>query len=171
MSDRRDLLTVGNPTMAYIRSIIGECLHSIHKEGGLVVSVTTDGFITNLQDLERKISGNYLFGEFKKIRLQLSEDDTGLEIKHRGKGIIAWSTRGQLGIESRIIATTGFQHRAYYNKDALIRGFLEAVKMEHKAIPIILPNTQSFLQRLQLIVTRIKQGEWTALLSRKGKEI
>jgi len=53
------------------------------------VSVTTDGFITNLQDLERKISGNFLFAEFKKIRLQLSEDDTGLEIKHRGKGIIA----------------------------------------------------------------------------------
>jgi hypothetical protein len=51
--------------------------------------VTTDGFITNLKDLERKISGNYLFGGFKKIRLQLSEDDTGLEVKSSGKGIIA----------------------------------------------------------------------------------
>lgn len=38
---------------AYIRSIIGECLHSIHKNQGIVVSVTTDGFITDLEDIEK----------------------------------------------------------------------------------------------------------------------
>lgn len=53
------------------------------------MSVTTDGFVTNISDLEGKISGNYLFGEFKKIRLFLSEIDTGLELKNEGKGIIA----------------------------------------------------------------------------------
>jgi hypothetical protein len=53
------------------------------------VSVTTDGFITDLPELESKISNQYLFGEFKKIRLNLSGDDIGLEVKNSGTGIIA----------------------------------------------------------------------------------
>jgi hypothetical protein len=54
-----------------------------------VVSVTTDGFITNLAHLEERISNKYLFNEFKKIRMILSEDNTGLELKNKGKGILA----------------------------------------------------------------------------------
>jgi len=76
-------------TTAFIRSIIGECLHSIQQLGGLVVSVTTDGFITDVRDLESKISGRYLIGEYKKLRIQLSGNDCGLEVKNSGKGIIA----------------------------------------------------------------------------------
>jgi hypothetical protein len=76
-------------TTAFVRSVIGECLHTIAKLGGKVVSVTTDGFITNVFDLEEKLSENYLFQEFKKIRLSLAGDNTGLEIKSKGKGIIA----------------------------------------------------------------------------------
>jgi hypothetical protein len=69
--------------------VIGECLHSIQKIGGLVVSVTTDGFITNLADLENKILSNYLLKEFKKIRVVLAGEDQALELKSEGKGIIA----------------------------------------------------------------------------------
>jgi len=76
-------------TTAIIRSIIGECLHSIHQLEGLVVSVTTDGFITNIPELDQKLSGNYLFGEYKKIRQILSDDHFGLELKSQGQGIIA----------------------------------------------------------------------------------
>jgi hypothetical protein len=76
-------------TTAFVRSIIGECLHSIQSIGGLVVSVTTDGFITNLDELENNLAGNYLLGEFKKIRLNLSGDSTSLELKAKGKGIIS----------------------------------------------------------------------------------
>jgi hypothetical protein len=76
-------------TTAFIRSIIGECLHSIQQLGGLVVSVTTDGFITNIVGLEDKISGNFLLGEFKKIREDLSGNNKGLELKTNGRGIIS----------------------------------------------------------------------------------
>ena len=96
-------------TTAFIRSIIGECLHSIQNLHGVVVSVTTDGFITDLEDLESKVCDNYLFSEFKIIRQVLSSDNTGLEFKNSGKGILAWTTRGQLGFESKIIATTKFK--------------------------------------------------------------
>lgn len=42
-------------TTAFIRSVIGECWHNISKLNGKVVSVTTDGFITDLTDLESKL--------------------------------------------------------------------------------------------------------------------
>jgi hypothetical protein len=32
-------------TTAFIRSVLGECLHNISKIGGKVVSVTTDGLL------------------------------------------------------------------------------------------------------------------------------
>jgi hypothetical protein len=56
---------------------------------GSVVSVTTDGFITDVEDLEEKLTDKYLLGEFKKIRANLSGDNTGLELKTSGKGIMA----------------------------------------------------------------------------------
>ena len=130
-------------TTAFIRSIIGECLHSIQELNGLVVSVTTDGFITNVKDLESKISDKYLFTEFKKIRMGLSENGEGLEVKSSGRGIIAWTTRGQLGIESNIIATTGFQHRAYTNKNELLIGFLELMKTEGKTVEFVQSRLRS----------------------------
>lgn len=130
-------------TTAFIRSIVGECLHSIQDLDGLVVSVTTDGFITNLSDLERKISENYLFSMYKKIRFQLSEDDTGLELKSNGRGIIAWSTRGQIGIDSKIIATTGLQHRAFQGRLDMLAGFLATFKTDIKTVEFVQSRLRS----------------------------
>ena len=42
-------------TTACIRSVIGECLQNIYKIGGRVVSVTTDGFVTDIEDLESRL--------------------------------------------------------------------------------------------------------------------
>ena len=110
---------ISNPILAswitaFIRSVIGECLHNIHKLGGKVVSVTTDGFITDLPNLESKLLSLKekeipLFLQYRKLRLELSGKAESLEIKHSGKGIISWTTRGQWGVESGIRATTGFQ--------------------------------------------------------------
>ena len=55
-------------TTAYVRSIIGECLQGIQDNDGLVASASTDGFITNVKDLEVLISKSFLFCEFKQIR-------------------------------------------------------------------------------------------------------
>jgi hypothetical protein len=69
--------------------VIGECLHAIQEHGGLVVSVTTDGFICDVKDLEGKVSEKFLFSEFKGIRMKLSRDNTALELKSGGRGILA----------------------------------------------------------------------------------
>jgi hypothetical protein len=49
-----------NPLLAsyitgFTRALIAECLHNINILGGDAVSVTTDGFITNIENLEVKI--------------------------------------------------------------------------------------------------------------------
>jgi hypothetical protein len=67
---------------------MGECLQTIQSLGGVVVSVTTDGFITNQADVESKVSDKFLFSEFKKIRIELTGENSGLEQKNAGKGII-----------------------------------------------------------------------------------
>jgi hypothetical protein len=69
-------------------------LHSIQLLKGRVVSVTTDGFITDIEDLENKIinlkgRGKTLIGEYKKMRKDLLNDDAALEVKKSGKGIIS----------------------------------------------------------------------------------
>jgi hypothetical protein len=96
--------------------VIGECLHNIQKLGGKIVSVTTDGFITDIEDLETKLltlSPEYipLLLKYRSLRLDLTDgvSDEALEIKSSGKGIISWTTRGQLGLEGSMVATTGLQ--------------------------------------------------------------
>ena len=130
-------------TTAFVRAIIGECLNSIQSLHGTVVSVTTDGFITNIEDLESLISTNYLFSEFRSIRKFLSEDGVGLEVKSSGKGIIAWTTRGQVGIESKIIATTGLQRNVFPNKDELLEILSSTLLTESKSIEYIQTRLRS----------------------------
>lgn len=157
-----DILTnpiIASWTTAFVRSVIGECLHSIQELGGLVVSVTTDGFLTNIDRLDEKLVSKYLYGEFKNIRMLLANENIGLELKNRGKGIIAWSTRGQLGIESKIIATTGFQHRVYTTKEEFLKGFLGVIKSETKTLEF----SQS---RLRTATEIYKKGGHVTMLHR-----
>jgi len=51
-------LIIASWTIAYIRSVIGECLNNVQNLGGLIVSVITDSFITNLENLEDSIISN-----------------------------------------------------------------------------------------------------------------
>ena len=65
--------------------------------GGKVVSVTTDGFITDIPDLESKLfnlKSEYipLLSRFKDLRIALSHDlenQGALELKHQSKGVIS----------------------------------------------------------------------------------
>lgn len=45
-------------TTGFCRAIVGECLNNVVKLGGKVVSVTTDGFLSDIKDLENKILEN-----------------------------------------------------------------------------------------------------------------
>jgi hypothetical protein len=79
-----------------------------------VVSLTTDGFITNIEDLENKllnlpIKDITFFSKYSSLRLDLSNTITALEEKYRCKGTVRWTTICQLGIVNNIKATTGFQ--------------------------------------------------------------
>jgi len=61
---------------------------------GKVVSVTTDGFVTDIECLEDKIINNVnlnstLLKEFIKLRTELSDIDESLENKKKGVGIVA----------------------------------------------------------------------------------
>lgn len=97
---------------SFIRCTVSELMNFVADKGGDVISCTTDGFITNLQGLE-KLNG-YEVGVFSKVyslaRLRLSGKNELLELKHiENTGLISWSTRGQLGLEGKIRAMTGYQ--------------------------------------------------------------
>jgi hypothetical protein len=69
-------------------------LNNVQDLKGKCVSVTTDGFITDIENLEELIINKTqdkfsLFKEFKKMRKTMSGNDIGLELKHEGKGIIS----------------------------------------------------------------------------------
>jgi hypothetical protein len=100
-------------------------LNNIHLLGGKVISVTTDGFITDLEDLENKIltldsSKRQCLMLYRLIRKDLTYtkteselifNESALEIKCiESVGIISYKTRGQIGLSGTITATTGFQH-------------------------------------------------------------
>jgi hypothetical protein len=107
---------------AFIRSVISETLHNISKiPNAKIISVTTDGFITNVPNLEEelfklsdagKIDTTFL-KLFRKARIELTgkSNETALELKTQGKSIISWRTRGQLSENSDITAATGFQKK------------------------------------------------------------
>ena len=55
-------------------------------------------------------------GQSRQLRVSLSENvnnQISLELKNTSKGVISWSTRGQLGLVKGIKATTGFQSMGY----------------------------------------------------------
>lgn len=135
---------------AFIRSVIGECLDNIKKLGGKVVSVTTDGFITDVLNLEDRLSElpedrTPLLALFKKLRGELNDnhnDLTALELKNKSRGIISYSTRGQLGLELGIKATTGFQSFGYSHKE-LVSIFTEGLKHREKEFEYTQSRTRS----------------------------
>ena len=133
---------IGSWITAFVRSVIGECLHGIQLKKGKVVSVTTDGFITDLKDLEDLLKDNFLMSEYRNIRKDLSGDVTGLETKHEGKGIISWTTRGQLSREANIKATTGFQARNFTLHE-LETKFIDLLSKEDKSIEYIQSSLRS----------------------------
>lgn len=78
-----------------------ESLHNIQTLGGKVVSVTTDGFITNIVDLETQLlnlpeEDTTLLRKYRSLRKDLTDfpDDlnnkpnpAALEVKNSGRGL------------------------------------------------------------------------------------
>ena len=144
---RMDAGVLSNPiiaswTTAFIRCIIGESLHNIEKLNGKVVSVTTDGFITDIENLENKLlslkKDITFFNMYRKFRNELSDNPAALELKNDGIGIISWTTRGQFSLNANIKATTGFQANNYNNNlTELNKFFTYILSTDHKRIEYI----------------------------------
>jgi hypothetical protein len=129
---------LGSWITGFVRSLIAEMLFKVDYLGGEVVSCTTDGFVTDIENLEEKLieyDNKYhpdsLLNDYRNIRLKLSGEASALEIKTSVKGIIQWTTRGQLSLDETgipITAATGYQkakdHRENVNlvKTALVNG-------------------------------------------------
>lgn len=111
----------------FTRALIGECLNNIQQLNGKIVSVTTDGFITDINDLENKmlslckdnINCLKLYRDVRRFLTTFEEDskseinENALEIKNiEVLGIISCKTRAQLGFsDGGISALSGFQTR------------------------------------------------------------
>jgi len=132
-------------------------LHNIQGLGGKVVSATTDGFITDIGNLEEVILNKpenkfsffkenkfSIFKEFKNMRKLLSDNDLGLELKHEGIGIISWTTRGQFGKDAGIKASTGFQTKDLNNEELDIL-FKDTMNSKDKKIMFIQKSLRSAL--------------------------
>lgn len=124
---------------AFIRSVIGEMLHNVNLLGGKVVSVTTDGFITDIPDLESKLlklkKGNKLLMAYRDAREALFGNPSALELKNSGTGLMSWTTRGQFSKEG-LMAATGFQ-RGLYKPNEIDALFREGLNSEGKDIVFI----------------------------------
>jgi hypothetical protein len=79
---------IASYTTAFVRSVISECLNNLELLGGHVISVTTDGFITNIANLEEKLlclepDKTVLFRMYKYLRSRLTNQlsDEALELK------------------------------------------------------------------------------------------
>jgi hypothetical protein len=103
---------LANPILAsyitgFCRAVVGECLNNVEKLGGKVVSVTTDGFLSDIEGLEDKIVENGSLNKdclslYRGIRRKLtakidvctgallSSNDSALEVKKvESKGLLS----------------------------------------------------------------------------------
>ena len=108
---------VASFTTSFIRAVIAEHLFYLESQKALVLSVTTDGFITDKDPslmLSSKVPGAAT-KMFKENRFLLSESRDYLELKHSCIGIINITVRGQLGLSedstAEVKAMTGFQSK------------------------------------------------------------
>jgi len=104
---------IAQATTGFTRAVLSELLNDVLNMGGKVISCTTDGFLTNIADLEEYPFKGELAGMYKESRKLLTGSSQLLEVKHTSKGVASWSTRGQLGLgdDSTLAAITGFQRK------------------------------------------------------------
>jgi hypothetical protein len=97
---------------SFIRCTVSELMNHVANNSGNIISCTTDGFIADVKGLDQLNAASV--GDFSRVyslaRKRLSGKDELLELKYvENTGLISWSTRGQLGLEGKIKAMTGYQ--------------------------------------------------------------
>lgn len=135
---------IGTWITGFVRSLLAELLYYVNALGGKITAVTTDGFVTNISDLENKILEYMKTNNIKKsflldyrdIRKKLSNNPEALEIKTSVRGLIQWTTRGQLSLEANnivIAAMTGFQ-KYQFKHDELVKFVTSSLNSNNKIL-------------------------------------
>ncbi len=98
-----------------VRAVLSEIMNRIPEKYD-VISVTTDGFITNApEEVTAEASQGPISAIFKQARgILTGSDDSILEEKHRVRQVLSWATRGQATLKSAdggkaILAKAGIQ--------------------------------------------------------------
>ena len=85
---------------SYTRAVLGEILNGFSPKVD-VFSVTTDGFLSNANDVEiANATAGPLFRSFSDARKQLDENGEPLEVKHTVRQPIGWRTRGSATLKA-----------------------------------------------------------------------
>lgn len=82
-----------------VRAALGELMNAVESRNQ-IISVTTDGFVTNetLENLERKANGPSC-SILRDTRKRMLDDSSILEVKHRTRQVLSFRTRGQVTLE------------------------------------------------------------------------
>jgi hypothetical protein len=135
----------------FVRALIAELINAVHDLGGNVTACTTDGFVCDIPDLEKKLLELYKKDNFNDSFLQdyrntrdvltHGKDPSGLEIKTSTIGIVQWSTRGQLSFDHTdpslqnnqvpIAAMTGCQ-KFQFNHNTIRDEVVNAMSLNNK---------------------------------------
>ena len=74
----------------YVRALVGEMINQIDKTGGLILSCTTDGFITTEGDLLNKLNNDHpLIEHYSNLRDKLSGDRDVVELRDVSTGMMS----------------------------------------------------------------------------------
>ena len=136
---------------SFIRCVLAEIMNGI-EDDKIIVSCTTDGFITDKEDLPQILKNRVLNSKdlsdssdfiafYFKARESLGVGGEVLEMKFiEPKGLISWTTRGQLGLSGGIRAMTGYQN------NQMVSELVEDVKRvfdDDKQVPFIQSSLRS----------------------------
>jgi len=128
---------IGTWITGFVRALLAELLYKTQQLGGKITAVTTDGFVSNIPDLENKIMmydqenniQDSFLNKYRETRMLLSGEPEGLEVKTNVRGIIQWTTRGQISVNHTdptlnnyqvpIAAMTGFQKYHFPHQENL----------------------------------------------------
>ncbi|MCW1913012.1 hypothetical protein OJ996_05485 [Luteolibacter sp. GHJ8] len=91
---------LANMVTGMVRAFLGELINRLPRTR-MVISATTDGFISNATEAEVMAAALGPLGlKFRDFRHSISADDHAvLKLKHRAMQVLAWRTRGQATLE------------------------------------------------------------------------
>jgi hypothetical protein len=169
---------------SFIRALLAEIMNNIENINGKIISVTTDGFITDIPDLENLLLNKIDKGEWKgellkQYRSWRSEITDGakpeaLEVKQSGPNMMSWTTRGQLSIDSGIAALTGLQRKSFNNLNHISYVVKELFNSNNKTLEYIstrLRTASDIFKKGGHVTSILADKSWSIIFDHKRRII